>query len=226
MDFDALQHRWDNLNAMLDTRLDQQSQALRGLYLQMVQRAVRHQAWGLSAEVIITIPVLLLLSSFLAAHVAELRFFIPAFLLQAFAIVQLALHIHALVVLRSLNYSDPVVTIQKQLAALRVRWVRQTIWLYACIPLLWPALLIVAMQALLGLDAYELLGLSYLGLNLLVGIACVPLVLWLTHFLAPRVEHIPTLRRLVDDLTGQSLREALDALTTAAAFEQEPRAKP
>jgi hypothetical protein len=223
MDFDTLQRRWDRLNETLDTRLDQQSQALRGLYLQTVQRAVRRRSWGLSAEVIITIPVLLLLGSFLAAHITELRFFVPALLLQLFAIVQLALHIHKLVVLRSLDYSEPVVSIQKRLARLRVRWLRQLVWLYACIPLLWPPLLIVAMQGLLGLDAYTLLGLPYLGVNLLVGLACVPLVLWLARALAPRVGHVPALRRLVDDLTGRSLREALDALDAAAAFEREPR---
>jgi hypothetical protein len=225
MDFDTLQRRWDRLNETLDTRLDQQSQALRALYFQTVQRAVRRSSWGLSAEVIITLPVLLLLGSFLAAHITEPRFFVPALLLQLFAIVQLALHIHKLVVLRSLDYSEPVVSIQKRLAALRVRWLRQLVWLYACLPLLWPPLLIVAMQGLLGLDAYALLGLPYLGVNLLVGLACVPLVLWLARALAPRVGHVPALRRLVDDLTGRSLREALDTLDAAAAFEREPRAE-
>jgi hypothetical protein len=225
MDFDTLQRRWDRLNETLDTRLDQQSQALRALYFQTVQRAVRRSSWGLSAEVIITLPVLLLLGSFLAAYITEPRFFVPALLLQLFAIVQLALHIHKLVVLRSLDYSEPVVSIQKRLAALRVRWLRQLVWLYACLPLLWPPLLIVAMQGLLGLDAYALLGLPYLGVNLLVGLACVPLVLWLARALAPRVGHVPALRRLVDDLTGRSLREALDALDAAAAFEREPRAE-
>lgn len=167
--------------------------------------------------------MLLLLGSFLAAHLTEPRFFLPALLLQVFAIMQLALHIHKLVMLRTLNYSEPVVTLQKRLAELRVRWARQIIWLYACLPLLWPPLLIVAMQGLLGLDAYALLGLPYLAVNLLVGLACVPLVLGLTRLLAPRVAHVPALRHLVDDLTGQSLREALDALAAATAFEQEPR---
>lgn len=225
MDFDTLQRRWDSLNETLDTRLQQQNQALRTLTLQTVQRAVQRHSWSLSAEVIITIPVLLLLGSFLAAYSAEPRFFIPALVLQVFTIVQLAIHIHKLTVLRSLNYSEPVVTLQKQLAALRVGWQRRLIWLYACLPLLWPPLLIVAMQGLLGLDAYALLGLPYLGVNLLVGLACVPLVLWLARFLAPKVEHVPALRRLADDLTGRSMREALDALDAAVAFEREPRAE-
>jgi serine/threonine-protein kinase len=125
--------------------------------------------------------VLLLLGSFLAAHITEPRFFVPALMLQLFAVVQLALHIHKLVVLRSLDYSEPVVSIQKRLAALRVRSLRQLVWLYACLPLLWPPLLIVVMQGLLGLDAYVLFGLPYLAVNLLVGLACVPLVLWLAR---------------------------------------------
>ncbi|HMQ35711.1 MAG TPA: hypothetical protein PKD53_33710 [Chloroflexaceae bacterium] len=225
MDFDTLQRRWDRLNETLGTRLEQQSQALRALSLQTVERAVRRRSWGLTAELIITIPVLLLLGSFLVATLDEPRFFVPALLLQLFAIVQLALHIHTLVILRSLDYSEPVVHIQKQLAALRVRWLRQLVWLYACLPLLWPPLLIVGMRGLLGLDAYALLGLTYLGANLLFGLACVPLVLWLARILAPRVAHVPLLQRLVDDLTGRSLREALDALDAAAAFEREPRAE-
>ncbi|NTU84557.1 MAG: hypothetical protein HGA45_35205 [Chloroflexales bacterium] len=116
-------------------------------------------------------------------------------------------------------------SIQMRLAALRVRSLRQLVWLYACLPLLWPPLLIVAMQGLLGLDAYVLFGLPYLAVNLLVGLACVPLVLWLARALAPRVAHLPVLQRLIDDLTGRSLREALDALDAAAAFEREPRAE-
>lgn len=81
------------------------------------------------------------------------------------------------------------------------------------------------MRGLLRLDAYALLGLPYLGLNLLLGLACVPLILWLARGLTPRVAQVPALRRLADDLTGRSLREALDALDAAAAFEREPRAE-
>lgn len=225
MDFDILQRRWDSLNQKLDAQLHLQSQVQRTLYLQIVQRAVNRRAWWLSAEVIISIPVLLLLGGFLADHITEPRFFAPALLLQLFVMVQLGIHIYKLVLLRSLNYSEAVVTIQKRLAELRVRWLKQLVWLYACLPLLWPPLLIVAMKGLLGLDAYALLGLPYLALNLLFGLACVPLVLWLARYLAPRVEQMPVLQRLVDDLTGRSLREALDALDAAAAFEREPRAE-
>lgn len=223
MDFDTFQQRWDVLSATLDARLGQQRQALRALTLQTVRRDIQRRSWGLSVEAITTIPVLLILGGFLAAHIAEPRFFIPALLLHLFAIAQLGIHVHTLVALRSLNYSEPVVTLQQRLEALRLRSLRQRLWLYACIPLLWPPLLIVAMRGLLGLDAYALLGFPYLAVNLLVGLACLPLVLWLARVLGPRVTHVPVLRRLVDDLTGRSLREARDALAAAAAFEREPR---
>lgn len=219
MDFDTLQQRWATLDQTLDARLQQHGQLLRQLYLQQARAALAHRSWGIGLDIIIDVVALLLLGSFIAAHLAEPRFLVPALVLHLFTIAQVGASIRQVLALRSLDYGAPLVELQRRLVELRVQRLRFITWTLACIPLLWPPLLIVGAKGLIGLDVYAVMGAPWLLLNLLFGLACVPLVIGLARWAGPRAVRLPWLQRLLDDLAGQSLRRARAALDAIGAFE-------
>lgn len=84
--------------------------------------------------------------------------------------------------------------------------------------------MIVGLKGLLGVDAYAVLGLFWLGVNLLVGLVFVPLAVGLARLLGRRFRSSPVFQRLLDDLAGRSLREAREALESVVAFAGPPEA--
>ena len=100
----------------------------------------------------------------------------------------------------------------------------QLLWTVTLSPLLWPLLLIVGLKGLLGLDAYAVLGLPWLGMNLLFGLVFVPLAVGLARLLGRRFGSSPRFQGLLDDLAGRSLREAREALEAVEAFAGSPEA--
>lgn len=222
MDLETLQRRWAALDQTIDDRLQRHAALLRGLYMQTVRAPLRRRSWAIGAEIALSALLLLLLGGFIFAHRDAPPFLIPGLALHLFAIWQLAGGVRQLVALRTLDYSAPPVTIQAQLARLRVQSLTQLLWTVALSPLLWPLLLVVGLKGLLGIDAYAALGLPWLGANLLAGVIAVPLALWLARALRHRFGAAPAFQRLLDDLAGGSLREAREALAAAAAFADEP----
>ncbi|GAB4448374.1 MAG: hypothetical protein OHK0015_53080 [Chloroflexi bacterium OHK40] len=224
MSLETLQRRWDEFDQKLDERLRRQDGFLRRLYLQSVQAPLRRRSWAVGAEVALNVAVLLLLGSFLFHHLAALPFLLPGLGLYLFALWQLVASVRQLVALRTLDYSSPLVALQQRLARLRVQSLTQLLWTVALSPLLWPLLVIVGLKGLLGLDAYAVLGLPWLGVNLLLGLVFVPLAVGLARLLGRRFESSPKFQRLLGDLAGRSLLEAREALEVVEAFAGSPEA--
>jgi len=123
--------------------------------------------------------------------------------------------------LRGVDYSAPVLRNQRQLGQLRLERLRLTKLALLAAPLLWTPLFIVALEALFGIDAYRLFGGWYLVANLLLGVAAIPILLWLARRYGERLAGRPLLKRLADDVAGRNLTAALDHLAALAAFEAE-----
>lgn len=218
MNLEILQRRWGELDQKLDERLRQHDGLLRRLYLQSVQIPLRRRSWAIGAEVALNVVVLLLLGGFLFQHIAAPPFLIPGVGLYLFALWQLVANLRQIVALRTLDYNSPVVALQQRLARLRVQSLTQLLWTVALSSLLWPLLVIVGLKGLLGLDAYAVLGVPWLGVNLLLGLVFVPLAIGLARLLGRRFGALPRFQRLLGDLAGRSLREAQQALASVEAF--------
>jgi flagellar biogenesis protein FliO len=61
--------------------------------------------------------------------------------------------------------------------------------------------------------------------NLLVGLAIIPLALWLSRRFSDRMGRSPFIQRLMQDLAGYNLNAATRFLTTLSQFEDENLAK-
>jgi hypothetical protein len=106
--------------------------------------------------------------------------------------------------------------------SLRIRHI-QGIFLAAT--LAWTPLMIVTLEGFWGLDAYRLFGTAFLVSNLLVGLAIIPLALWLSKRFSDRMGRSPFLQRLMKDLAGYNLNAAAGFLAKLSQFEDENLAK-
>lgn len=165
----------------------------------------------LTIELIVDAALLLVIGSFAADHIGEPRFLAPALLLHVAVILLGIPLVRQLVLLRGVDYAEPVVAIQRQVERLRIEQIRSTKWTLLAAPLLWTPLLIVAMKGLLGLDAWALLDTRWLVANVAFGIMFLGGMLWVSR----RIEG-----RWMDALAGRSLETATRHLDEVARFEE------
>lgn len=227
MDLDELKALWKDT----DRRLGTMEPALR-LNLRLAQagtldrtrsalRGVRLALWY---EVGAGAVVALLAGSYLAGHIGTLRFALPAAALQLAAILTLGAAARQLVALQQIDYTGPVLTIQRRLADLGVRRAWSNRWLVLSSPLLWALLVVVVPHGLFGIDAYRALGWRWLGANLAFGLVVLGGAAWAGRRAAAGSRCAAVLRWVGDDVTGRRVARASGILDDVAAFEAEERA--
>jgi hypothetical protein len=221
MDLDDLKQLWEEQDKKLDTVLTLRSYRLHAAALGKAETAMKRLTWILWIELILNVGAALCMGSFIADHVTEPRFLLPAAVLHLFVIALLGSGIHQLVAIGSLDFGAPVLAIQKRLESLRYQRLRATMLTLLASPLLWIPMLIVAMKGLLGLDAYAILPADWLIGNVLFGLAVIPLAIWIARRYADRMERSPLLQRLLRDLAGYNLNAAAGFLSKLARFEEE-----
>ena len=107
--------------------------------------------------------------------------------------------------------------LERTRSALRPLW-----WLLgtelAILPL-WTPLAIVVAQGIFGFDLYRWFGAGWVAANVVFGIACTPLMVWLARRLDAGRDGI--VGGLLDDFAGRRMADAMGRLDEVAAFESE-----
>lgn len=221
MELENMRSQWAALNDKVESLLQINQMALRAATLKQADTALRRLRRGIIIELIVNSAGALLLVPFIGNHLAQPLFLAPAVLLFAFMLLQVAFGVHQLVVLNDLDFSGPVVQLQRALAALRVRRIRVTKWTFWAAPLLWVPLLIVAMKGVLGVDVYATFSTVWLITNLIFGVAVIAIMFFVSKRYADRMNRSPWLQRLLDDIAGHDLNAATAFLNDVARFEKE-----
>jgi hypothetical protein len=223
IDLDAFQEKWAEQDRKLDASIRLNRRLLMAVNLNRLRSPMRRLAFFLGLESIIQVAVVVALGNFIYEHIATMRFALPAAALDVFAIAILSSMIRQIAGALQIDYDKPIAIIQKQLEDLRVLSIRciQGIFLVATVA--WTPLLIVTLKGFLGLDAYRLFGAPYLVANLLVGLAIIPVAVWLSKRFSSRMNRSPVMQRLMKDLAGYNLNVATDFLATLSEFQDEKR---
>ncbi|MGA2738976.1 MAG: hypothetical protein ABSG65_16180 [Bryobacteraceae bacterium] len=223
VELDDLRKTWAEYDRKLDVNIRLSKQLLIATKLNRVRSPLRRLAFFLGLESVIQFAVVVALGSFIYEHIAMARFALPAAALDVFAIAILIAIIRQIVAALQIDYDQPIAIIQKQLEDLRVLRIRYIQGIFLVATLVWTPLLIVALKGLWGLDAYRLLGTAYLVANLLVGLAIIPLAIWLSKKFAGRMGRAPMIQRFMKDLAGYNLNAAAGFLAALSEFEEEHR---
>lgn len=221
MELEDLQRRWEEYDAKLDRSIRLNTRLLQTALRGKADTSTRWLSRSLTFELLLSLIAPICLGSFIANHVGEVRFLVPAIALHLCAIAVVIATVHQLVAIRRIDYSAPIVEIQKRLESLRVERIRTTIWTLLAAPLLWTPLLIVALKSLLGVDAYDSFGPGFLAANVLFGLLVLALGLRISRRYADRIYRSPLVQRFMQDLSGRSLAKATGFLGALARFEEE-----
>lgn len=221
MNIDELKEQWSTYDRRLHDAIRLNETRVRMID---VRGSLFGVFWAGAGGLAVNGVAVMILGDFMAGHLNEPEFWIPALFLNGFVVAHIAFAVRQLLALQALNYSDPVVTIQRKLAALRLVRVRIVKWSLWLSPLLWTPLLIVGFEGILGLNVYEVLPARYLAANLGFGLAFLAMMVWLARRFEGRFKDSPRLETLMDYLAGRSLTQAMLTLKEIADFEREPSA--
>ena len=223
VEMDDLRKTWAEYDRKLDTNIRLSRQLLVATNLNRVRSPLRRLAFFLGVESLIQFAVVVALGSFIYENMATPRFALAGAALDVFAIAILIAMMRQIAGALQIDYDKPIAVIQKQLGKLRVLRIRYIQGIFLVATLVWTPLLIVALKGFWGLDAYRLFGTAYLVANVLVGVAIIPLAIWLSKKFGDRMGRSPMIQRFMRDLAGYNLNAATGSLATLAKFEEEAR---
>lgn len=222
MDLDEMKQSWQAYDRKLEASLQLNARLLRTTLLGRAETAVGRLTRLLWVELVAALAGLIWLGAFVARHVTDARFAVPG---AALGLCALALVITAgrqLAVLGQLDYGQPVLDIQARLEALRIRRMRDTQLALVLGPLLWVPALIVLLKGALGVDLYALVSHAWIVSNVIFGVVVLGAAVWASRRYADRMQRSPRIQRLMRDLAGHRVNQALGFVDELRRFGQEP----
>ncbi len=224
MELDDLKQRWTQLDQKLDAAIHFNTHLLAQAALERnAETALRRLSRWLWAGLVLNVVAALWLGSFIADHITQPRFWLPAAGLHVGIIALILVAIHQLRAIAQVDFAAPIVAIQKRLEWLRLLRIRATMATLLLSPLLWTPLLIVGLKGFFGVDAYASFSTAWLWANMLVGVLIIPIGTAIARRYADRLHPSPLLQRLLRDIAGRNLSAANDYLQSLRQFEEEPQ---
>lgn len=224
VDLEELEAKWAEHDRRLEANLRLSRRLLESTTLRPARSAIQRLTVLLVLEGAATLAGIVALGAFIYDNIFDARFVLPAAALDLMAIAMLRSLILQIAAAGRIDYSGPIATIQRQLAALRMMRIRYIQWTVMAGMIGWVLLLIVAMKGLLGVDAYRVLNGAWLVANLLFGLGVIAAALWLSRRYSDRMGRHPVIQRLMKELAGYNLKAAEGFLATLSDFEREERA--
>jgi hypothetical protein len=222
MELDALKEKWAEHDRKLDVSIRLNRQLLMAANMNRVRSPLRRLAFFTGLGGLIGLIGLVILGQFIYQHWAEPRFVLPAVVLHVWVIASLAASVRQIVMALQIDYDKPIALIQKQLESLQVVRIRITQWaLLTGQVVWWIPFLIVALKGFWDVDAYKVFGTGFLLANIAVGLAIIPLAIWVSRKFGARMGRSPVMQRLMRELAGYNLNAATGFLATVSEFETE-----
>lgn len=211
MDLEELQQRWQEQDHKLDASLRLNQRLVRALETHQVGGAIGRLSRWVAFELVVDLVAVVALGAYLGDRIGVVRFAVPAATLFAGAVALVVSSAMQLGRIRAIDYGAPVIAIQRQLESVRLLRLRKSKWIVLLATLVWTPLHIVALDALFGLDVYALLGAGWIVANLIVGVAVMPLLSWMSRR--------SIWQRLTRHLDERHFAAARQFLSSLASFE-------
>ncbi|MBL8530123.1 MAG: hypothetical protein JNK94_00180 [Hyphomonadaceae bacterium] len=211
MTLDDIRNEWRARDEALQAKLAQQSAMLRDAMIERHLEKLRRQGAMSPFSMAVWIAFMACFGLFLAANWGRWEFFFPALLLQIWTVAMGALTFIEHERLRSVDLSAPVLEIQRRLAALEAERARAFQWAFLTGQVLWwIPFTIILFWGLFGVDLYRLSPFmtQFIAVNVAVGLAAIPILLWLSRVFGPRLARAKRGRALLGSVTGRDLAQA------------------
>ncbi len=224
MDLDDLKAEWAKRDQALLQSLRLQKALLRDMLVEKrLEKLRRHHLLNV-IEFLFYLAFVIGFGAFLAANWGRWEFFIPALFLDIWTIAMGAITIAERARLLDVDFSAPVLEIQKRLAGLQAERARVFQWAFLTGQVLWwIPFVIVLFWGVLGVDLYRASPFMplFIASNIAVGLALIPILWWTQRSLGPRLAKSSLARSALDSITGRDLAEARAIATRLERFEAE-----
>lgn len=222
MEIDDLKKRWQSQDRKIGEilRINQR--------LQLRAEFAGSRGWvrwfrvGAVAEILMALVCLVWTGAFIRAHFEEPRFLVPAAALHLWLVSAIGIAIARYVRAGFIDYSAPVLAIQRQIEDLRIFSARslQLLFVFGCA--VWGApFSIVASRGLFGIDLFAALGMPLVSMILIVSTVLGFAVVKVCKFYVKRSNSSSWISKSAQALSGYSLSAASDQLLTIESFERE-----
>jgi len=222
MDLDDLKAEWSKRDQALQQSLQVQTKLSRALLVETEMQKLRGHNRMNALELIIYIGFIAFFGATAASSWGHWTVFVPTVLLDIWTIAMGALTFAERTRLREVDFSAPVLDIQKQLATLQGERARVFQWAFLTGQILWwTPFILVLFWALLRIDllASSESVRSFVAVNIAVGMALIPPLLWVAQVVGPQLAKSGAGRSMLDSVTGRDLAEARAIAARLARFE-------
>ncbi len=217
-DLDALKGSWARYDHKLDETLRLNRRLLTERSLDRARSALQRLAAGIALEAGCTAAVVVALGAYVGAHLREPALAVPAAVLGACAVAVLVSLIRQIALAAEIRPGERVTAMQARVEQLRILKIRTTQVALFTAPLVWPPLMMVSANVVLGIDAYRAFGIAYIAANVAFGTVFLALALWAARTFGPRAGRSPFFQQLLGDIAGRNLRAARDFLAEIGEF--------
>lgn len=220
MELDEMKLAWQMLDRRLEQQHAQNLQLYRESRLDKLRHGLRPLVWGQSIQIAFGIGFMLWGTAFWTTHTHALHTLACGVLVQAFGILLIAFAGRLLSIVKRIDYTLPVVEIQRHLAALRVWRVKVEAPVFGLVGcFIWIPILLMLIQQdwdQVGGDYWsQLHGFAmHLVLSGVVSLVLVLVVIWGLR----RAGHA---RWLENNFAGAAVQKAEAMLESITRFEQE-----
>ena len=221
---DDLKTEWMARDRQLETQLRMNTLMLRETLLDKHGAKLGSATRGNVFQILFTIPFLAFFGWFIARHIGEPAFLLPALLLQIWTVVMLALNIHQRNQLRGLDYGRPVLELQRQIEQIKIARLNTFKWAFLTGQLLWwIPFVLVLFKGLLGVNLYTVSDFmpSFIAWNIAFSVTFVPFALWASKLLSGRLGALPRFQKFTDGIAGSDVTVAREFLRKLEGFGRE-----
>lgn len=220
MELDDFKSAWQTLDQRLGQQHALNLQLFRDTRLDKLRRGLRPLKWGQIVQILIGIAGSLLFAPFWITHLHEPGLLISGLIMHLYCIALIVFGAVILKQIARIDYSAPVLTIQRQLLRLRHIYavygalIIGLAWWFLYIPLI-----IVLVNMASGVNMIHTAP-SFIYISVAIGIVGLLAFGWFYRW-SHRPERARLGRMIDDGMAGGSIRRAQRALDEFARFEQE-----
>ncbi len=225
MQLEELQRQWQRLDEKLEQTLKLDSELLRQTVMPPTRRRVNRLAIWPALDIAFCLVVLLLAGSFLGDHWLAWSIVGPATVVIVATTILLIDSIRQLVRVAEVDWCGTVVDIQSSLSRLRITKIRQFKWIILLSPLVGFSGLIVGLQWLLDRlpephFILEKVDPWWVVANYAFGVLFLPFGYAAIRFVAKRLRTRGWFQRVLDDISGTSIKRVELELERWASFDR------
>lgn len=217
MEFDDLQSAWQTLDRRLEQQNAMQLNLIREGKLSKVRSGLRWLQTGQILQILWGAALVLVFAPFWIEHRDVPHLALCGLALHAYGLMFVLFAARDLMLIARVDYSAPVLNIQKQLANLRAWRMRRGLWLGITACFIWvPLMLVILYWAGLDLWLFKPVVVGWFVVSSAVGFAVMlGIIGWLRHPSRTKLK-----RALDADAAGRSVRRAEAVLEEISQFER------